>query len=86
VKVLVKHSVKGTQTGQSLNAVHFGGNEINFVTFSVKNYEGKTFELSKREIALLKLLIDRKDSVVSQKSDFTICMGLRCIPFHPHNR
>ncbi len=80
VKVLVKHSVKGTQTGQSLNAVQFGGNEINFVTFSVKNYEGKIFELSKREIALLKLLIDRKDSVVSRNQILQYVWGYDVYP------
>ena len=80
VKVLVKHSVKGTQTGQSLNTVQFGGNEINFVTFSVKNYEGKVFELSKREIALLKLLIDRKDSVVSRNQILQYVWGYDVYP------
>jgi two-component system alkaline phosphatase synthesis response regulator PhoP len=80
VKVLVKHSVKGTQTGQSLNAVQFGDNEINFVTFSVRNYEGKTFELSKREIALLKLLVDRKGSVVSRNQILQYVWGYDVYP------
>ena len=40
--------------------------EINFSTFQVINKEGKTEDLSKREMALLKLLIDNLNNVVSR--------------------
>lgn len=39
---------------------------INFSTFQVVNREGKTEDLSKREIALLKLLVDNINNVVSR--------------------
>ncbi len=44
----------------------FGQCEINFLTFQVKNTEGKTEPISKREIALLKLLTDNINNVVSR--------------------
>lgn len=40
--------------------------EINFSTFQVITKEGKTEDLSKREMALLKLLIDKLNNVVSR--------------------
>ncbi len=64
VKVLVKHSQRGTQ--QDVKTYKFAGNEINFVTYRTKTASGKEIELTKKEIALLKILIDRKNSVVSR--------------------
>ena len=40
--------------------------EINFSTFQIITREGATEDLSKREMALLKLLIDNVNSVVSR--------------------
>ena len=40
--------------------------EINFSTFQVLGREGKTEDLSKREMALLKLLVDNLNNVVSR--------------------
>lgn len=44
----------------------FKSGEINFSTFEVKAYDGKSETLSKREIALLKILIDNTNKVVSR--------------------
>ncbi|MBI3520403.1 MAG: response regulator transcription factor [Bacteroidetes bacterium] len=44
----------------------FGPCEINFLTFQVIGIEGKTEDISKREMALLKLLIDNLNHVVSR--------------------
>lgn len=44
----------------------FDGCEINFSTFQIINREGKTEDLSKREMALLKLLADNINNVVSR--------------------
>jgi two-component system alkaline phosphatase synthesis response regulator PhoP len=64
VKVLVKHSQRGTQ--QDVKTYKFAGNEINFVTYRAKPANGKEIELTKKEIALLKILIERKNTVVSR--------------------
>ncbi len=65
VKVLIKHSTRGTQK-ESVKTYRFAGNEINFVTYKAKAAAGKEIELTKKEIALLKILVDRKNSVVSR--------------------
>lgn len=44
----------------------FNGCEINFATFEIKGITGKTETLSKREMALLKLLTDDVNNVVSR--------------------
>ena len=51
---------------QDVNIFKFDGCEINFATFQIKTREGKTEDLSKREIALLKLLVDNVNNVVSR--------------------
>ncbi len=45
----------------------FGGNEINFITFEIKGVNKKKIEITKREIALLKLLIKRCGQVISRE-------------------
>jgi two-component system alkaline phosphatase synthesis response regulator PhoP len=51
---------------QELNTFEFDNCLINFSTFQVINRQGKTEDLSKREIALLKLLVDNLNNVVSR--------------------
>ncbi|MEK6616472.1 MAG: response regulator transcription factor [Bacteroidota bacterium] len=45
----------------------FKDNEINFLTFEIKYQNEKKQTISKREIQLLKLLIERKNEVVSRE-------------------
>jgi two-component system alkaline phosphatase synthesis response regulator PhoP len=66
VRVLVKHSHKGTKQEQDLKTYKFGSNTVNFVTYEAKGYDGVMHHLTKKEVMLLKLLIDRKDEVVSR--------------------
>jgi two-component system alkaline phosphatase synthesis response regulator PhoP len=51
---------------QESSVFKFDGCEINFSTFQIINREGKTEDLSKREMALLKLLVDNVNNVVSR--------------------
>lgn len=44
----------------------FGKNYVNFVTYEARGWNGETVSLSKREVELLRLLIDKKDEVVSR--------------------
>ncbi len=80
VKVLVKHSVKGTKEEKNASTYSFGGNEINFVTYTAKNFEGTEIQLSKRELSLLKLLIDRQDTVVSRQQILQYVWGYDVYP------
>ena len=65
-KVLIKHSKRGNFGTSAGNIYKWKWNEINFVTFKAKGAGGKQYLLTKKEAALLKLLIDRKDSVVAR--------------------
>lgn len=67
VKVLVKHSQRGKTTDSDMSRFTFGGNEVNFVTYKVKTHAGQEFNLTKKEVQLLKLLISKKDDVVSRQ-------------------
>ncbi len=51
---------------QESNIFKFDSCEINFSTFQIITREGKTEDLSKREMALLKLLVDNVNNVVSR--------------------
>ncbi|MCD6017108.1 MAG: response regulator with CheY-like receiver domain and winged-helix DNA-binding domain [Bacteroidetes bacterium] len=51
---------------QEATIFKFDNCQINFSTFQVVNREGKTEDLSKREMALLKLLVDNLNNVVSR--------------------
>ena len=80
VKILVKHSVKGTKSGTDLMNFKFGDNEINFISYKAKGVDGTELELTKKEITLLKLLIDRKDSVVSRQQILQYVWGYDVYP------
>lgn len=49
-----------------LDVFNFGSCEINFSTYQVKTHLNTTESLSKREIAFLKLLIEKQNTVVSR--------------------
>jgi two-component system alkaline phosphatase synthesis response regulator PhoP len=80
VKVLVKHSFRGIEEEIDSQFYRFDGNEINFVTFNAKNWEGKTYDLTKKEAALLKLLIDKRSTVVSRQQILQFVWGYDVYP------
>lgn len=57
----------------------FEGNKINFLTFEAEGTDGK-FNLTKREAMLLKLLIERKNEVVSRKQILQSVWGYDVFP------
>ena len=80
VRVLIKHSMKGTAQELESKNFQFGENELNYATYTAVNFEGKNIELSKKELALLKLLIERKDSVVSRQQILQYVWGYDVYP------
>ncbi|MBP6665084.1 MAG: response regulator transcription factor, partial [Chitinophagales bacterium] len=64
VRVLLRHSVKGTTEESNLRTYQFGKNEINFVTYKATTPNGE-IDLTRKETKLLKLLIERNNEVVS---------------------
>jgi len=61
---LLKRSSKNPAEDK-FHAYEFGGNTINFVTYEAKSINGDV-KLTNKELKLLKLLIDRKNEVVSR--------------------
>ena len=58
----------------------FGKCKIDFSGLSAKDKEGKSIELSKKEIALLKLLIEHKNEVVSREHILQAVWGYNVYP------
>ncbi|MGB0839391.1 MAG: response regulator transcription factor [Chitinophagales bacterium] len=79
VKVLVKHSMKGTKAESNLNTYTFGSNEVNFVTYKA-NCEKGEINLTKKEAKLLKLLIERNNEVVSREQILQFVWGYDVFP------
>lgn len=61
---LLKRSSKNPAEDK-FHAYEFGGNTINFITYEAKGINGDV-KLTNKELKLLKLLIDRKNEVVSR--------------------
>lgn len=55
--------------------VVFGSNRINFKSWDCYNKKGEKIKLSKKEILLLKLLIQNKNTVVSRAKIFQMVWG-----------
>ena len=62
VSNLLKRSLKEKE----LTAYRFGKNRVDFQTYQVQDKSGNTFTISKKELELLKLLISKKNMVVSR--------------------
>lgn len=67
VSNLVKRKIQNPESRIRNHLYKFKGNEINFLTFEIKFPNGKKQTISKREIQLLKLLMERKNEVVSRE-------------------
>lgn len=64
---------------KDVDEYHFGENSINFVTYNAKGREGE-FHLTKKEVMLLKLLIDRQNEVVSRNQILQTVWGYDIFP------
>ena len=79
VQILLKRSKNG-DSDKSLEVYAFGENEINFKTYEIKGVDGQRVEITKREIALLKLLIERAGKVVSREDILNTVWGAEVYP------
>lgn len=79
VQILLKRS-RANDTAPTIEKYVFGDNEINFTTFEIKGVEGQRIEISKREIALLKLLIENEGKVVSREDILDKVWGTDVFP------
>ncbi len=77
VNNLIRRTSKGTEN--TLEIYEFGKNKVNFRTFEAEG-NGGTFLLTKKEAMLLKLLIDRKNEVVSRNQILQSVWGYDVYP------
>jgi two-component system alkaline phosphatase synthesis response regulator PhoP len=75
-KLLRRANKPGLETG---DVVRFGSNEVNFKTYEAKSANG-VFQLTKKEAMLLKLLIERKNEVVSRQQILQAVWGYDVYP------
>lgn len=78
VKNLLKRSAKFYEDA-SFNEYEFGGNKINFATYEANSITGP-LKLTSKEMKLLKLLIDRKNEVVSRQHILQTVWGYDVYP------
>ncbi len=77
IRNLLKRIQKST--GVSNEVVNFGDNEVNFKTYNAQTPRGEV-QLTKKEAMLLKLLIDRKNEVVSRQQILQSVWGYDVYP------
>ncbi|MCW3085637.1 MAG: DNA-binding response regulator [Bacteroidetes bacterium] len=67
IQILLKRSGNVKNPAATPDIFTFGKNSINFITYEIKDLNGDNVQIGKREIALLKLLIERKGEVISRE-------------------
>jgi len=78
-KLITKN--KRMSRGPSLGDIYeFGGNRVDFKGQQAKNYKGESIELSKKEVMLLKLLIENRNEVVSREKILQSVWGYQVFP------
>jgi len=78
-KLIKRHD--STHSLAELNEYSFGqGNHVHFLHFTIRDREGNATEISKKEIMLLKLLIQRKGEVVSREEILEKIWGYDVFP------
>lgn len=81
IQILVKKGEKLRQNRSEVDdQFHFGNNSINFTTYEFKGVNDQNGQLTAREIQLLKLLIERKNEVVSRDTILELIWGVDVYP------
>lgn len=79
VKSLIKRSSPVTHT-EGNEKFSFAGNTINFLSYEIITADGMKHQIAKREIELLRLLIDHKNEVVPRDLILEKVWGYETIP------
>jgi len=80
VEKLVVKNKKLKERNAAPEVYAFGRCKIDFAAQSGKDKDGKALELSKKEVALLKLLIEHKNEVVSREHILQVVWGYNVYP------
>lgn len=67
-------------TGGALDVYEFGNNKVNFDTHEATTWRGEAIALTKKEAMLLKLLVERKEEVVSRNQILQAVWGYDVFP------
>ena len=80
VNVLVKRSLSQEEKKEMSDIYRFDGNEVNFKTYEISGKGSEKIRLTKKEIALLKLLIEHRNEVVSREQILETVWGYDIYP------
>lgn len=80
VDKLITKSKKIKDRNNVADVYSFGKCQVDFVAQEAKDKDGKNIELSKKEVALLKLLIEHKNEVVSREHILQAVWGYNVYP------
>jgi two-component system alkaline phosphatase synthesis response regulator PhoP len=80
VQKLIQRGDAGKVSNIELQEYDFDGNRVNFSTYEISGRGKKRFGLTKREARLLKLLIERKNEVVSREEILETVWGYDVYP------
>jgi len=80
VQSLLRRSSAGVVKNIVPDVISIGNKTINFLTYEVKGDNAETFVLSKKEVQLLKLLVDRENEVVSRDTILEEIWGYEIYP------
>lgn len=82
VQSLIRRGIDRRKAAPEPETQHysFGGNTVYFNQFRVSTHQGESITLTKKEIQLLKLLIERKGEVVSRKQILEKVWGYDIFP------
>ena len=81
IQILIKKGEKLRQNRSEVDKkFNFGPNSINFTTYEFEGVNNQKGQLTAREIQLLKLLIERKNEVVSRDTILELIWGVDVYP------
>jgi len=80
VEKLIDKNKKLSDRSNVNDIIHFGGNTINFKSQKAVNHLGEEVQLSKKEIMLLKLMVEYKNEVVSREKILQAVWGYQVFP------
>lgn len=80
VRKLIDKNKRLSKGSTLSDTYHFGGNNIDFKAQSARNFKGEGIDLSRKEIMLLKLLIENKNEVVSREKILQFVWGYQVFP------
>lgn len=80
IKLLIKRSASDSNAIHNLATYKLGNFEINFNSFEVVENDGEIYPMTKKQINLLKLLIDKKNQAVSRQEILEKVWGYEIYP------